>query len=214
MEAIKRLDFGKTFGGFLQIFSKNSMSVIGTTFLYLITVWIPYLNIGTSIAFFTALPARLAKGEPFSPTEIFDAKYRENMTNFFLVLGFVNAGVGIAMVLAFFPGIVMFYAWMFAVPLVINKGMKPIEAISASYKVTYGNKWIIFFSYLLLGIVFFIINLLLGLIATGIGMAVAFLGVFLGFIFVLIVAIVATAAYISLYSQLYKSLVVENNLSE
>ncbi len=210
MEETKRLDFGQTLKGAIQIGVKNAVTVIVTTILYVITVWIPYLNIGTTIAFFTVLPVRLGKGESFSPAEIFDAKYRENMTNFFLVLGLFNAGVGFAFILAFFPGLVIMYAWMLAAALVINKGMKPIEALNLSYKATYGSKWVIFFSYLVLGIIIFVINLILGLIATGLGYLATWLGVFFGFIFGIVIAIISLAAVIGLYGTIYKLLIIDN----
>ncbi len=214
MEETKRLDFGQTLKGAIQIGLKNAVTVIITAVLYVITVWIPYLNIGTTIAFFTVLPVRLGKGESFSPTEIFDAKYRENMTNFFLVLGLFNAGIGFAIMLAFFPGLVIMYAWMLAAALVINKGMKPIEALNASYKATYGSKWVIFFSYLVLGIIIFVINLILGLIATGLGHLATWLGVFFGVIFGIVVAIISLAAFIGLYGTIYKLLILENPAME
>ncbi len=214
MEVTKRLDFGQTLKGAIQIGTKNAMTVIGAAILYAITVWIPYLNIGTTIAFFTVLPVKLGKGESFSPTEIFDAKYRENMTNFFLVLGLVNAGIGFAFLLAFFPGLVIMYAWMFAAALVINKGMKPIEAINTSYKATYGSKWTIFFAYLVLGIIIWLISLLLGLIATGLGQIAGWLGAFFGFIFFVAIAVLSFAAFIGLFGQLYKSLIIDNPVIE
>lgn len=210
MEVKKRLDFGQTLQGAIQIGIKNAMTVIGAAILYAITVWIPYLNIGTTIAFFTVLPVKLAKGESFSPTEIFDAKYRENMTDFFLVLGLFNAGVGFAFLLAFIPGIVITYAWMFSAVLVINKGMKPIEAINASYKATYGSKWIIFFAYLVLGVAIWIISLILGVIAGGLGQIAVWLGAFVGFIFAVVVIVLAAAAFVGLFGQIYKLLIVEN----
>ncbi len=210
MEVTKRLDIGQTLKGAIQIGVKNAMTVLGAAILYVLTVWIPYLNIGTTIAFFTVLPVKLGKGESFSPTEIFDAKYRENMTNFFLVLGLFNAGIGFALILAFFPGLVIMYAWMLAAALVINKGMKPIEALNVSYKATYGSKWIIFFSYLILGIIIFVASLILGLIATGLGYLATWLGAIFGFIFYVVITIISLAAFIGLYGTIYKLLIVDN----
>ncbi len=211
MEVKKRLDISQTLKGAIQIGVKNAMTVVGTSILYTLTVWIPYLNIGTTIAFFTILPVKLGKGESFSPTEIFDAKYRENMTNFFIVLGLVNAGIGFAFLLAFFPGLVIMYAWMFAAALVINKGMKPIEAINASYNATYGSKWIIFFSYLVLGIIIFIASLILGLIAAGLGQLATWLGAFFGFLFYVAIAVISLAAFIGLFGQIYKTLIIDSD---
>lgn len=210
MEATKRLDFGETIKGAIQIGVKNSLTVILTAVLYIVTVWIPYLNIGTTIAFFTVLPVKLAKGETFSPTDIFDGKYRENMTNFFIVLGIFNAAIGFAMMLMFFPGLVVMYAWMLAAPLVINKGMSPIEALNESYKITYGSKWTIFFSYLVLGIIISVAALILAGIAALFGLIANWLGIFFGAIFYIVIAIVALAAFIGLFGTIYKLLAVES----
>ena len=64
---------------------KNLIPLVGTIVLYLLTCWIPYLNVGTTIAL-VALPAAMSRGEAISPTEIFDPKYRKNMGNFFLLM--------------------------------------------------------------------------------------------------------------------------------
>ncbi len=209
MEATKKLDFGQTIKGAIQIGTKNAFTVLGTTILYVLTVWIPYLNIGTTIAFFTVLPVKLGKGESFSPTEIFDAKYRENMTNFFIVLGLFNAAIGFAMMLMFFPGLVVMYAWMLAAPLVINKGMSPIEALNASYKATYGSKWTIFFSYLVLGIIIFVVYLIFAGIAWVFGQIAVWLGAIFGFLFGVAIAIISAAAYVGMFGQIYKSLILD-----
>ena len=55
-------------------------SIIAAVALWLITIWIPYLNIGTTIAI-TLLPTQLAKGEIINPLGIFDAKYRRYWVN-------------------------------------------------------------------------------------------------------------------------------------
>lgn len=214
MEATKRLDFGQTIKGAIQIGVKNSLTVILTAILYVVTVWIPYLNIGTTIAFFTVLPVKLAKGEGFSPAEIFDGKYREEMTNFFIVLGLYNAAIGFAFLLVFFPGLVVMYAWMLAAPLVINKGIKPIEALNVSYKATYGNKWTIFFAYLVLGIIIAVASLILAGIAALFGLIASWLGIFFIVIFYIVIAIVALSAFVGLYGTIYKLLIVENTAIE
>lgn len=209
MEATKRLDFGQTLKGGLQLGIKNAATIIGATILYVITVWIPYINIGTTIAFFTVLPVKLGKGESFSPTEIFDAKYRENMSDFFLVLGLYNAGVGMAMLLFVVPGIIITWAWMLAAALVINEGSKPFEALKQSYNATYGSKWPIFLSYLIIGIIIWVIGLILGLVATGIGALVTWLGVLIGLIFTIIVILISFMAIIGLFGHIYNSLITQ-----
>ncbi len=200
------MDVGQALKGCFDIGLKNVFSVLGAALLWLITVWIPYLNIGTTIALTTVLPFKLAKGEPFSPTEIFDAKYRENMTNWFLILGLVNAAIGFALILFIFPAIVLHFAWMLAPILVVNLGSKPIDAMNESYKATYGSKWVIFFSYFILGIILFVVSLIIGLIAT----QVTFLGVLL----YLALIIVSLGLYFGLVAQIIKTLLLDDEITE
>ncbi len=198
MESTQRLDVGQAIKGCFDIGLKNVFPVLGAAVLWIITVWIPYLNIGTTIAFFTVLPVKLAKGESFSPTDIFDAKYRENMTNFFLIMGLVNAAIGFGLLLFVFPAIVLHFAWMLAPVLVVNFGSKPIDAMNESYKATYGSKWAIFFSYLLLGIILAVISLIIVLIGTQV--------IWLGVILYIALVIVSIALYFGLIAQIIRSL--------
>ena len=55
---------------------KNSLSLLGAIVLWILTIWIPYINVGTTIAIYT-IPVALSKGKVISPTFIFDAKYRQ-----------------------------------------------------------------------------------------------------------------------------------------
>ena len=58
----KTLDFSETLRDSLCIGIKNAPSIMAAVVLYLVTIWIPYINIGTTIAI-TLLPTQLAKGE-------------------------------------------------------------------------------------------------------------------------------------------------------
>lgn len=69
---VKKLDFGETLKDSVAIGVKNAPSVIAAVALWLITIWIPYLNVGTTIAI-TLLPTQLAKGEIVNPLGIFDS---------------------------------------------------------------------------------------------------------------------------------------------
>lgn len=61
---------------------KNAVSMLGATVLWLLTIWIPYLNVGTTIAMNT-IPIELSKGKVISPLFIFDGKYRKYMGEYF-----------------------------------------------------------------------------------------------------------------------------------
>lgn len=135
---------------------KNFISVFLACILWLLTIWIPYLNMGTTIAI-TNLPVDLARGKVISPTCIFAARYRQfyGEYNILIVLMFFCILVGLAMFII--PGIVLSYSWMFAPMLLIDKGVNATEALTLSNKYTYGNKFACFVVALVSSVTFFII---------------------------------------------------------
>tara|TARA_B100000902_G_C27148857_1_gene832635 strand:+ start:324 stop:986 length:663 start_codon:yes stop_codon:yes gene_type:complete len=135
---------------------KNFLPLLGSLLLYILTIWIPYINIGTTIAIWT-LPAVMSRGETMSPTQIFDSKYRKNMGNFFLLLGFMFSGILIGFIYGIIPGIVLAYSWSLAILLLVDKNLNPIQALHESNLRTYGHKVTIFFTYLLFSILLYII---------------------------------------------------------
>ena len=62
----KKLNFAETLNDALTIGVKNAPSIMAAVALWLVTIWIPYLNVGTTIAI-TLLPAELAKGSVINP---------------------------------------------------------------------------------------------------------------------------------------------------
>lgn len=146
-----------------EIGLKNVASLIGAVVLWLLTIWIPYINIGTTIAMAT-LPIEMAKGNIFSPTAIFDKKYFKFIGEYFLIVGFMYSAMMAGLVLFFVPSIVIAIAWSMGVLLLIDKGLNPIEALTASNKATLGYKWTMFLGYLLFGVAVGILMWLFGLI--------------------------------------------------
>ena len=65
-----------------EIGIKNIGTVAGAGILWILTFWIPYLNVGTTIGLLGIVVA-LSKGIPTSATEIFDPKYRKQWANSF-----------------------------------------------------------------------------------------------------------------------------------
>lgn len=141
---MKTLNFAETFKDAVAIGVKNAPSVIAAVALFLITIWIPYLNVGTFIAI-TLLPTQLAKGEVINPLSIFDSKYRRYMGEFFITMGLMVIPTYIALLFMFVPGIVISIAWTLSYYFLIEKGKNPIQAIRASNDATYGSKWTMFF---------------------------------------------------------------------
>ena len=82
MSVVRKITVGGVIQEGVNIGIKNSLSLLGATLLWLITFWIPYLNVGTTIAINT-IPIELSKGKVISPTFIFDAKYRRYMGEYF-----------------------------------------------------------------------------------------------------------------------------------
>jgi len=101
---VKKLDFGETLKDSVAIGVKNAPSVIAAVALWLITIWIPYLNVGTTIAI-TLLPTQLAKGEIVNPLGIFDSKYRRYMGEFFITMGLMIFPIFIGVLFMVIPGI-------------------------------------------------------------------------------------------------------------
>ncbi|WP_290540779.1 hypothetical protein [Alistipes sp.] len=140
----KTLNFGETLRDAITIGIKNAPSVIAAVALWLVTIWIPYLNVGTTIAI-TLLPTQLAKGDIVNPLGIFDSKYRRYMGEYFITMGLMTFSTLVGVLFAFVPAIVISIAWTLSYYFLFEKGKNPIEAIKASNEATYGSKWTIFF---------------------------------------------------------------------
>ena len=156
---MKKLDFAETFKDAITIGVKNAPSVIAAVALFLVTIWIPYINIGTFIAI-TLLPTQLAKGEVINPLGIFDSKYRRYMGEFLITMGLMVIPTYIAFIFMFIPGIVLSLAWSLAYYFLIEKGKNPIEALRAANDATYGSKWTMFAVALVFGIAASIVMLI------------------------------------------------------
>ncbi len=153
----KTLQFGETFQEAITIGVKNAPSIIAAIALWLVTIWIPYLNIGTTIAI-ALLPTELAKGNIINPLGIFDSKYRRYMGEYLLTVILMVLGIYAAMLFLFVPGIVLAIAWSLSVYFLIEKSMNPIQAIKASNDATYGSKWTIFGVSVVFGIAALIVS--------------------------------------------------------
>ena len=129
----------------------NYVSIVWAVILYVLTIWIPYLNVGTTIAM-ASLPAEMAKGNVLNPTFIFDGKYRRNMGEFFILMALMTGAIWVGFLFGIIPGIVISYAWYIAVILFVDKDMNALEALRESNKLTYGNKMRIFCIGLVLGV--------------------------------------------------------------
>lgn len=205
---MNQLTIGNIITNAIQLGVKNMASIVGAVILWLLTIWIPYLNVGTTIAM-VGLVIALSKGGVISPLEIFDSKYRKNMGEFFLLIAFLWIGTSAGYVFIIIPGIVIGLAWSQAIYLLLDKNMNPTEALSISNQITYGKKWTIFLANFILAIaliiaIYILVNMF-GLIAEVLGVIAGLIGAVAFFAIMM-----ASSAYI--YGELGKEL--ENEVSE
>ena len=191
---VKKLEVIATIKEGVGIGVKNIGPILVNLILWVLTVWIPYLNVGTTIGLFIGIVSKASKGEAIPFTEIFDAKYRRYMGEFFLVCGLVGIGVGVGLVFFIIPGIIISLAWCFAPLITIDKGKNPAEAITLSNNVTYGNKGRIFGIYILVSLAVTIVSTIFALIPA------------VGFVLSLIVSLFAIFVSIGLQASMYKQL--------
>lgn len=146
---------------------KNAASLIGAVVLWLLTIWVPYINVGTTIAL-CSIPVALSKGKVIYPTFIFESKYRKMMGEFLIQQGLSTVALFTSFLFMIIPGIVLSYSWSQAVYLLIDKEMNPLEALTQSNKLTYGYKWKLFFIDILIFVCVFLALLIFGGIASAI----------------------------------------------
>jgi pSer/pThr/pTyr-binding forkhead associated (FHA) protein len=198
------LSFSQTItDGFTSGF-RNCLSLIGAVILYILTIWIPYINVGTTIALLS-LPLFYAQGKAFNPLYIFDSQYRRDIGNFLLLAIFRMSVISVSAIFMFIPSIVMTITYMLSNLFLIDQGKDPIAAMQMSSRTTYGSKWTIFAVMLVyLLILSTIIGIFAGLTAAsasvGVGLVVV-LG-FITFIAVIVMSSVSIGILGSVWNQL------------
>lgn len=162
----KKIALAKVLTEGFSIGIKNFVSLFVATLLWIVTIWIPFINVGTTIAI-KSVPIELSKGKIISPLFIFDKKYRQYMGEFFNLIGLMMISLIPAFLFMIVPGIIINISWSLAIYIMLDKEVSPSDALIMSNKATYGYKWIIFGVSVVLGVCFFIVNLILGLIPLG-----------------------------------------------
>ena len=185
----------------------NKGLIIGASILWALTAWVPYLNVGTTIGFLGIIIS-ISKGNSTTATEIFNAKYRKKMGEFFLLLSFMIIGIASGYAFVIIPGIVISIAWSQSILLLIDKGYSPLESIKTSNEITYGEKLTIFIGYLSLVLIFGLSIGLLITLAVNVDEILALLIGLTGYI-AFILVMIGCSAYI--YGELNKKLTAENN---
>ena len=139
----KKLNIVATIKDGLAIALINYLSLVAAAALYVITIWIPYLNVGTTIAM-CSIPAEMAKGNVLNPLFIFKGEYRRNMGEFFILMALMSGAISVGFLFMGVPGLVISVAWSFATVLFVDKNLSALDALRESNRLTYGNKWRIF----------------------------------------------------------------------
>lgn len=170
---------------------KNIISLLILVVLYVLTVWIPYLNVGTTIGLYKVIVS-MSKGETVDPLSIFDKENFARIGNFFLLLGLLTIGITAACAFMFVPALIIGIAWGYAIFFLIDKKISPLKSLTLSYDVTFGEKWRIFAVNVIVCLAVFILAGLLG--------AIPKVGGFLA----VIVAIAGTVYSVAVEALLYK----------
>lgn len=168
-----KLNIQQTLADGVRLGFKNIVNLLLMTLLFMITFWIPYLNVGTTIGFYKAIIA-LSKGEPIDPTSIFNKDNFKSLGDFFLLLGLETAGIGAAAMFFLFPALVVSLAWQFAIYFFLDRKTSPLKSLGLSYDTTCGEKWRLFFVYFSLAVCICAVLFLIALIPK-VGPALCFL---------------------------------------
>lgn len=139
----KKLNITQTIKDGVQYGLKNFFPLLLMVILYVLTIWIPYLNVGTTIGLYKAI-IKIGRGETIDPTAIFAKENFKNLSGFFLLLGLLYIGIVVATMFMFIPGIIMGISWGFAIYFYLDKNVSPLKSLQLSYDSTFGNKWRIF----------------------------------------------------------------------
>lgn len=207
---MKKLNIIATVKDGIAIALVNYLSLVVTAVLYMLTLWIPYINVGTTIAM-ESLPAEMAKGNILNPLFIFDGKYRRNMGEFFILMTLMLGAIGVGLAFGFIPGFVIAIAWSFAVVLFVDKDLSAIDSLRESNRITYGNKWRIFWAEFLLVVVLCIALSLVSFIF-GIGDVNWLIAV--GSVINVVIIVFAIPAIYGVEASIYKQLTTEQFLGE
>lgn len=207
---MKKLEIIPTIKEGIALALVNYLSIVAAVALYVLTIWIPYLNVGTTIAM-ASLPAEMAKGNVINPLFIFKGEYRRNMGEFFILMALMFGAISVGYMFMFIPGIVIAYAWYIAVILFVDKDMNALEALRESNKLTYGNKARIFGIEMLLAIALCIaIAIIAGIFGIGHIGWLQGIGTFINIVLV----IFFVPAMLGAQAVIYKSLTAPQDASE
>ena len=124
-----KLSFGGIILQGIKLGIFNILSILVAIILWALTIWIPYVNVGTTIGLIS-MPIGMSKGNIMSPTEIFKGKYRQYMGEFFILTGLKAQGLLPALLFLVIPYIILNLAWSQSTYLLLDKGVNSAEALT------------------------------------------------------------------------------------
>lgn len=190
----KKITVGGMFKEGIAIGLPNALAIIVNGILWILTIWIPYLNVGTTIGMTVGLVSKASKGESIGMTEIFNPVYRKRMGEFFLCSGLIGMGVLFAVPFLVIPAYVIGISWSQALLLVVDKDKNPVDAIDLSGKCTYGSKATMFWGYILIVLAFGIVAGILSLLGN------------FGILLIVILELVLMFMLVGIQAYVYKNL--------
>ena len=199
------LDFSQTLSETFSIAMNNMLSFVGASLLFLLTCWIPYLNIGTYFGLCSMVVA-WSKGEHFSPFSIFDRKYRRRMVDYLLVCFFQMTVVIMGICLCIFPGFVILLATMLGLYICLDKNISPLEALRASCRMTYGSKWRIYGVSIIIGLIIDVVVGIMYAIIFACAVQELYAVAIILAIITLLSRVCCSALYVAMAASIYKQL--------
>lgn len=196
---------GELFTGAFSLGVANVFGILVSLLFWLLTIWIPYVNVGTTIALAT-LPRRLAEGDSIGPGFLFETRYRKYMGDYFLLTWLMGPPIFAASCFLLVPGIVLSLSWILAIPLVVGENISATGAMSRSNELMAGSKWPTFWAQFFVGMAFgFVFGILGSLLRESSDPTVLV-------ILVAVVAILWFCAQIGIVAALFRKLVLRRPL--
>lgn len=137
----KTLDFARTLQEAFVLVIKNASSILAAVVLCLVTLWIPYVNVGRQSPSISLLSVELTKHGVYNPLDIFQSKWRRYMGEFFMAAGLQIFPLLISLLFLYIP-YVLSIPWSLSFYFLIEKDK--VQKIKASNDATDGSKWLVF----------------------------------------------------------------------
>ncbi len=186
----------------LTVGLQNFLVIFLAAILYIVTIWIPYLNVGTTIAI-QSMPVALSRGNSSaSCLFIFNSHYRKYMGEYFQLCGLKSMSLVPAFMFMIVPALIISLGWSQALYIMLDKEVSPSEALVMSSKMTHGYKMTMFLSGLAYWVLMIIAIMILTSLFGAIGLKAIMPLIYIAFIAVAIVGSIGMSAVI--YRQLSK----------